>query len=52
MQTLRRPFVNLRKLDQKYFGRHGEPADVVVGDSADSNLIDAPGRKYNEFIMR
>src|SRR4029078_931093 len=39
------------KLDKKYFGRHGEPQDVVVGNSADSYLIDTRGRKYIDFMM-
>jgi len=43
--------MNLRELDRKYFGRHGEPQDVVVGNSADSYLIDARGRKYIDFMM-
>jgi 4-aminobutyrate aminotransferase-like enzyme len=43
--------MNLRELDRKYFGRHGEPKDVVVGNSADSHLIDTRGRKYIDFMM-
>src|SRR3569832_3012456 len=43
--------MNLRQLDKKYFGRRGEPEDVIVGDSADSYLTDARGRKYIDFMM-
>ncbi len=43
--------MNLRELDSRYFGRHGEAKDVVVGDSADSQLIDARGRRYIDFMM-
>ena len=43
--------MDLRQLDKKYFGRHGEPNDVIVGDSADSYLTDASGRKYIDFMM-
>jgi 4-aminobutyrate aminotransferase-like enzyme len=43
--------MNLRQLDKKYFGRHGEPNDVIVGNSADSYLTDARGRKYIDFMM-
>ena len=43
--------MDLRQLDKKYFGRHGEPQDVIVGNSADSYLIDARGRKYIDFMM-
>src|SRR4051812_46960982 len=43
--------MNLRELDKKYFGRQGEPEDVIVGNSADSYLTDAPGRKYIDFMM-
>lgn len=43
--------MNLRELDRKYFGRQGDPKDVVVGDSADSYLIDARGRRYIDFMM-
>lgn len=43
--------MNLRELDRKYFGRHGEPKDVVVGNSADSHLIDTRGRRYIDFMM-
>lgn len=43
--------MNLRQLDRKHFGRHGEPEDVIVGNSADSYLIDARGRKYIDFMM-
>src|SRR6476469_1223255 len=43
--------MNLRQLDKKYFGRQGEPEDVVVGNSADSYLTDARGRKYIDFMM-
>src|SRR5207237_9724695 len=44
-------FVNLRQLDKKHFGRQGEPEDVIVGDSADSYLTDARGRRYIDFMM-
>ena len=43
--------MNLRELDRKHFGRHGDPQDVVVGNSADSYLIDTRGRKYIDFMM-
>src|SRR5687767_13738487 len=43
--------MNLRQLDKKHFGRQGEPEDVVVGNSADSYLTDARGRKYIDFMM-
>jgi adenosylmethionine-8-amino-7-oxononanoate aminotransferase len=43
--------MNLRELDRKHFGRHGEPKDIVVRNSADSHLIDARGRKYIDFMM-
>src|SRR6187397_1818225 len=43
--------MNLRRLDKKYFGRQGEPDDVIVGSSADSYLTDARGRKYIDFMM-
>jgi len=43
--------MNLRQLDKKYFGRQGEPEDVVVGNSADNYLTDARGRKYIDFMM-
>ena len=43
--------MDLRQLDKKYFGRQGEPEDVVVGHSADSYLTDARGRKYIDFMM-
>src|SRR5205085_108628 len=43
--------MNLRQLDKKYFGRQGEPQDVIVGNSADSYLTDARGRKYIDFMM-
>ena len=43
--------MDLRQLDKKYVGRHGEPEDVIVGDSADSYLTDARGRKYIDFMM-
>ena len=46
-----KPCMNLRQLDNKHFGRQGEPEDVVVGNSADSYLIDARGRKYIDFMM-
>src|SRR5258708_7289267 len=45
------PGMNLRQLDKRYFGRQGEPEDVVVGNSADSYLTDARGRKYIDFMM-
>src|SRR6478672_7840386 len=44
-------YMNLRQLDKKHFGREGEPEDVVVGNSADSYLTDARGRKYIDFMM-
>src|SRR4051812_50069344 len=43
--------MNLRQLDKKHFGRQGEPEDVIVGNSADSFLTDARGRKYIDFMM-
>ena len=43
--------MNLRLLDKKHFGRQGEAEDVIVGDSADSYLTDARGRKYIDFMM-
>src|SRR6476620_5408610 len=43
--------MNLRQLDKKYFGRQGEPEDVIVGNSADSYLTDTRGRKYIDFMM-
>ncbi|HEV8199757.1 MAG TPA: aminotransferase class III-fold pyridoxal phosphate-dependent enzyme [Candidatus Polarisedimenticolia bacterium] len=43
--------MNFRQLDKRYFGREGEPEDVIVGDSADSSLTDARGRKYIDFMM-
>ena len=43
--------MNLHQLDKKYFGREGEPEDVIVGHSANSYLIDARGRKYIDFMM-
>src|SRR3569623_1578209 len=43
--------MNLRQLDNKHFGRRGEAEDVIVGNSADSYLIDARGRKYIDFMM-
>jgi adenosylmethionine-8-amino-7-oxononanoate aminotransferase len=43
--------MNARQLDRKYFGRQGEPEDVVVGHSAGSYLIDSRGRKYIDFMM-
>jgi adenosylmethionine-8-amino-7-oxononanoate aminotransferase len=43
--------VDLRQLDKRYFGRQGEPKDVVVGHSADSYLIDSRGRRYIDFMM-
>lgn len=36
--------MNLRQLEKKYFGRRGEPEDVIVGNSADSYLTDSRGR--------
>src|SRR5690349_6852427 len=47
------PCMNLRQLDKKYFGRGGggEPEDIIVGNSADSFLTDARGRKYIDFMM-
>jgi hypothetical protein len=41
------PYMTLRQLDKKHFGRQGEPQDVIVGNSADSYLTDARGRKYS-----
>ena len=43
--------MNLRQLDKKYFGRQGEPKDIIVGTSSDSSLTDARGRKYIDFMM-
>jgi 4-aminobutyrate aminotransferase-like enzyme len=43
--------MDLRQIDRKYFGRQGEPEDVVAGHSADSYLTDARGRKYIDFMM-
>lgn len=43
--------MDLRQLDGKYFGRQGEPTDVIVGNSADSYLTDTRGRKYIDFMM-
>src|SRR6185436_13503358 len=43
--------MNLRQLDKKYFGRQGEPRDVIVGGSADSYLTDTRGRRYIDFMM-
>jgi glutamate-1-semialdehyde aminotransferase len=43
--------MDLRQLDKKYFGRQGEPEDVIVGNSEDSNLTDTRGRKYIDFMM-
>jgi acetylornithine/succinyldiaminopimelate/putrescine aminotransferase len=43
--------MNLRQLDKKHFGRQGEPEDIIVGNSADSYLTDARGRKYIDFMM-
>jgi acetylornithine/N-succinyldiaminopimelate aminotransferase len=43
--------MNLRQRDTKYFGREGEPEDVIAGGSADSYLTDARGRKYVDFMM-
>src|SRR3954452_7684006 len=43
--------MNLRQLDKKHFGRQSEPEDVIVGNSADSYLTDARGRKYIDFMM-
>jgi acetylornithine/succinyldiaminopimelate/putrescine aminotransferase len=43
--------MKLRQLDEKYFGRHGEPEDLVVGNSSDSYLIDSRGRQYIDFMM-
>ena len=43
--------MNLRQLDKRHFGRQDEPEDVVVGNSADSHLTDARGRKYIDFMM-
>ena len=43
--------MNLRQLDNKHFGRRGEAEDVIVGNSADSYLIAARGRKYIDFMM-
>jgi acetylornithine/succinyldiaminopimelate/putrescine aminotransferase len=43
--------MDLRQLDRKYFGRQGEPKDLIVGGSADSYLIDTRGRKYIDFLM-
>lgn len=43
--------MDLRQLDNKYFGRQGEPENFVVGNSAGSFLTDARGRKYIDFMM-
>ena len=43
--------MNLRQLDKRYFGREGEPEDVIVGNSAGSHLVDSRGRKYIDFMM-
>ena len=43
--------MNLHQLDKKYFGRRSAPEDVIVGNSADSYLTDARGRKYIDFMM-
>jgi len=43
--------MKLRQLDKRHFGRQGEPEDVIVGNSADSYLIDTHGRKYIDFMM-
>jgi acetylornithine/N-succinyldiaminopimelate aminotransferase len=43
--------MNLRQLDKEYFGRQGQPEDLIVGSSADSYLTDARGRKYIDFMM-
>jgi 4-aminobutyrate aminotransferase-like enzyme len=43
--------MQLREMDRKYFGREGEPKDVIVGDSSDSFLTDARGRRYIDFMM-
>lgn len=43
--------MDLRQLDKKYFGRRGEPRDVIVGHSADSYLTDSRGRRYIDFMM-
>ena len=43
--------MKLNQLDRKYFGRQSAPEDVIVGNSADSYLIDARGRKYIDFMM-
>jgi 4-aminobutyrate aminotransferase-like enzyme len=43
--------MDLRQLDKKYFGRQGEPEDVIVGNSEDSYLTDTRGRKYIDFMM-
>ena len=32
--------MDLRQLDKKYFGRQGDPEDVIVGSSADSKLLE------------
>jgi 4-aminobutyrate aminotransferase-like enzyme len=38
--------MDFRPRDKKYFGRQGEPEDVIAGGSAGSYLTDARGRKY------
>src|SRR4051812_14278118 len=43
--------MNVHQLDKKYFGRQGEPEDVIVGKSVDRYLTDARGRKYIDFMM-
>lgn len=43
--------MNLVRLDRKYSGRQSDPEDVVVGHSEASQLIDARGRKYIDFMM-
>ena len=43
--------MNLRQRERKYFGREGEPEDVVVGNSAGSWLTDSRGRRYIDFMM-
>ena len=41
--------MKLRQLDKKYFGRQGEAEDIIVGNSADSYLTDARGRKIHRL---
>src|ERR1044072_260124 len=43
--------MDLHQLDKKYFGRQGEPEDLVVRSSVDSYLTDTRGRKYIDFMM-